>query len=432
MTRYFIVSDETERGPISFRELVVAVQAGQVVEHSLVRSEHDQNMIPAEDVPGLFREARKAGSVRPAEQQAAMLEDESSRATIGRTGKREPGTDARGKAAVQTGKPVGSVVTPPAPMSRLSFALAGIAGLIGIVVLWWLFRPVRFPQPSSAAMAQGMELSLVQMRAPAVSPATLEISKSAAVLVPGLENESGVSSPSLSADLRSIVFLKPSLGQDDVYLATRLEKAQPFEAPVRLGCSSRYNDAFCSLSPDGTELLFTVQGNPSRIFYASSADEFGTAEPLIIDGFDADEQHLDNAQWMTDNRMHFASGDQEFTERVQHIAERSGPGSAFRVTRELPLQNPWPRMHLSANGERAYFPRKFGIVITAAKMQMEEFGIGRVLLSQEVVGPLDESLDESLDDPLFVVPQEDVMFFTGPWKSEDGNVMPGRLWMIGI
>ena len=298
--------------------------------------------------------------------------------------------------------------------------------VLGTVV--WLFtRPTRFPAPSSDATpdsAAGAETSLAQMRAPAVSPPTLDIPVQAPTLVPGLEEETGLSCPSLSEDLKTIVFVKLGTSGDDVFAACREGSQMPFEAPVRLACSTGFSEAFCSLSPNGTQLIFTVQGGgSSRLMLATSADRFANATAIAVSGTDPKTEHVDNPQWLDENTIRVVVGDRKFTRRKKLIAEKAGEGQ-FNVTRELQFQNPWPRMHLSGSRSRVYFPLESGIVLSGPKQQMEEFGMGHVLASADMTG----EFDISLDDPIFVVPQEDLIFFTG--RGPASNSSGSRLWMI--
>jgi hypothetical protein len=267
------------------------------------------------------------------------------------------------------------------------------------------------------------------MKAPAAKPPSLDIAVGVATPIPGLEAELGVSSPSLNADLTKIVYLKVAGRQDDIFFAQRSSKDTDFQKPVRLKCSTSANEQFCSLSPDGTQLLFTVQGQPSKLHIASSADNFATSKPLQFEGIDVAKDNVDNAQWLSNTTIRFAVGDPEYTRRTQHFADIRSADGTFRITSEIPMQNAWPRMHVSANLERAYFANASGISITAPKAQVDEFGMGEILFDPTIIGPI----DEALDDPLFVVPQEDVIFFTGPGPAAAGNsVLANRMWMIRI
>ena len=406
MAEYLIRSNAGETGPVSFRELARLIQQGEVSDDVMVRETGATDWLPAVEVPGLLRAAKRTLDA----------------ASDGNTSPGEnPASDTTASALPKPKKSVGI----------LSVGIGGIV-LIGLSILVFVMtRTPRFPEPTLPATVQGLEMTLQQMLPALPDLPSLVIPRKTPVLVPGLEDESDVASPSLSDDLLNIVFLKKFHGQHDVFHATRSDKTKPFGKASRLSCSTFSNEAFCSLSPDGSELLYTVQGTPSRLFLATNASQFAVAERLVIEGFEPSDEHQDNVQWLSQNRIRFAISKSDFSQRVQQFAEREAPGKAFHVTTKLKMQNPWPRIHVSPDESRASFVNASGIHVTAAKVKVSEFGMGHLLFGTDVIGPVNDQPDTP---PLYVVPKGDVIFFAGPGLSppETDSVPPTKLWMIRI
>jgi len=419
-----------ERGPLSFAQLAEKIAASELTTETLVRSQDSNDWIAAEDVPGLIRAARKIAAALP-ETKSKVATDA---ANVQPEAKSERSRKIKSNSDVQKRLAVAPAQDPPTSASPIStrrispFIILLTVAIIGFglySVSKWMSKRRRFPTPSAVALSLGMELSLEDMRPPATNPPTLDIPVHKPVPVPGLENEYWVSSPTLSYDLNKIVYLKPVNRQDDLFLAERASKEVAFQKPVKLKCSTAMNEQFCSLSPDGAQLLFTVQEQPSRLYIATSADGFATSKPVVLTGIDVSMDNVDNVQWLSNTTIKFAVGDPTYTRRSQHVAERSDTAGTFNVTSQIPLQNPWPRMSFSSEFARAYFANASGLSITAPKLRVEEFGLGLILLDSEAIGPI----DESMDDPVFVVPQEDIVFYTGPGTARGQSQAP-KLWMI--
>ncbi len=430
MAGYFYQFDGKERGPVSFAELATQIAAGEVTADTLVRSQDSHDWTAAEDIPGLFRAAKKIATTLT-EVKSIVAGDA---ASVQQEAKAERTRKTKSNGEVQNRQAVAPVQDSPTQASSISTRRTSpFTILLSVVILGfglysankWMSNRQRFPSPTATGSLVGTELPLEDMRVPAANPPTLDIPVGKPVPVTGLENEFWVSSPTLSHDLNKIVYLKPVNRQDDLYLAERTSKDMAFQKPVRLKCSTAMNEQFCSLSPDGTQLLFTAQEQPSRLYLATSADGFATSKPVVLTGIDVSMDNVDNAQWLSRTTIKFAVGDPKYTRRSQHVAELSDTDGSFHVTLQLPLQNPWPRMSFSADLARAYFANSLGVSITAPKRQIEEFGPGLILLDSDTIGPI----DEAMDDPVFVVPQEDIIFYTGRGMTR-GQTQAPRLWMI--
>jgi hypothetical protein len=430
MADYIYQFNGKERGPVSFAELAAQIAAGKVTADSLVRSQDSHDWTAAEDIPGLFRAAKKIATTLP----DATLNVATDAANVQPEAKAERTRKTKSNSEVQNRLAIAPAQDPPTNASPVStLRISPFTILLSLVILGfglyfgnkWLSNRQRFPSPPTIGSSAGTELPLQDMRVPAPNPPTLDIPVGKPLPVPGLENEYWVSSPTLSHDLKKIVYLKPVGRQDDLYLAQRASKEIAFQKPVRLKCSTAVNEQFCSLSPDGTQLLFTVQEQPTRLYIATSVDDFATSKLVVLTGIDVSMDNVDNAEWLSNTTIKFAVGDPTYTRRSQHVAERSETDGSFVVTLQLPLQNPWPRMWFSAKLERAYFANATGISLTAPKLQVAEFGLGLLLMDAATIGPI----DEAMDDPVFVVPQEDIVFYSGS-GSVSGKVPAPRLWMI--
>ena len=431
MADYFFQIDGAEYGPVPFPDLVAQVRAGEITSDVLVRQSDSNTWIPAEEIPGLFRQAKKLRKDPGVESASAQQSNVSAtKANVKRSRPVERSTVADNTNDASEA----AVHSDPASATRKlgppQIAMIAVVGLMVAGTLWWFTKTERFPQPVMLGLAAGMEFPLEDMKAPTVDPPTLDIPVGEAMLVPGLVTETSASSPSLSADMLKIAYLKPTRGQDDLYIAERAAKDLPFQKPVKLKCSTPANEQFCSLSADGTRLLFTIQGEASKLHLALSSDGFATSQPIQFEGLDVANDNVDNAEWLTVNTFKFATGDPKYTRRKQYVAELDSEPTMAHVKSEIPLQNSWPRMHFSADLKRGYFADKTGILITAAKAEMDEFGMGLILFDPTIIG----SVDEALDDPVFVVPQEDVIFYSGPGPASGKNkgIGSNRLWMIRI
>ncbi len=425
MAQYFYKQAGNEHGPVSLRELATLVADGTLDEQTAVREQSLTKWIAADEVPGLMRSVAKLVN------QASAV-DKDARGKQLTESDRPPQRTGKHKEAVSSNNHQVAGPNTPAGRSRVPSVVYIIpVVVVAISAAWLLTRPSRFPAPTpgfavaSAGPTPGAELPLADVKAPAADPPSIDIPVGVARPVPGLEQETGASSPALSDDLMTIVFVKPGTTKgDDLFLARRDRVQQPFAVPVRLECSTRFMEAFCSLSPSGTQLVFAVQeAGPSHIMLGNSADNFSTAKRLLVPGTDPRQDHVDNPQWLDEDTLRVVVGDTKFTRRSQVILKRHGDGE-FAVDQEMKFQNPWPRMYVSRGRERAYFQTEAGILLSAPKHQMDEFGMGQVLAAANLTG----AWDQSTDDPLFVVPKEDIVFFSGP--GPDGSPGTRKLWMI--
>ena len=103
------------------------------------------------------------------------------------------------------------------------------------------------------------------------------------------------------------------------------------------------------------------------------------------------------------------------------MARRDTPNTVFDAPLEIDLGNFGARAFLSQDGLRYYFGSPNGLFMGARKSETEPFHHRVLLIDAEVSGPTDV--------PLWVAPQEDVIFYCSPGPGEElGSTR--RLWMI--
>ena len=175
MADYFFQIDGTDYGPVPFSDLVAQVRAGEITVDALVRQSDSMTWLPAEEIPGLFRQAKKS------RQELAAQSTSPQQANVSAT-----------KANVKRSRPVerstvadntndaseAAVHSDPASATRKlgppQIAMIAVVGLMVAGTLWWFTKTERFPQPVMLGLAAGMEFPLEDMKAPTVDPPTLD------------------------------------------------------------------------------------------------------------------------------------------------------------------------------------------------------------------------------------------------------------------
>lgn len=408
-SQWYCFTDD-EAGPYTFRELAVLIAQGELRPTDLVRRAETQTWQQVDAVFGLLRAAGEM------QQQTAS------------------------RFARQSGGVIGSQLIavcerllPQGPGERLIGGLSLLLILACLGELTWLRRqrPSRFPRAPRMGLVMQVPSRLHQLRPPTPAVPTVPgLPLHEPVSVPGFERTSWLKSPTLSADLLTIVYAGFAGPQqlDDLIIAQRTNVAQPFEnhRPV-YAVNSPAREAHPTLSPDGLELIFTRLGQPATLWHSRRPHlqaEFTTAKPLNLLNDPAPEQHHDAPQFLDAKTIRVTLGDQEFQDRTQWYATREGSG-AFRLTTPVPIQNRWPRYYFTQRGRRAYLPTEAGIKVTALSPRSRLFEEPEVLLGPEIVGP---KLTAN-DDTIWVSPAEDIIFYCGPGTNPaDQNSF--RLWMV--
>ena len=217
MADYIFQSHGKEQGPVSFAELTARVTAGQIAEDTPVRLSDSDQWTAAEDVPGLFRAAKKSRKVANDGAVEATKSNSSHRPAVTSNAPKKKSMPV--SSGPREGIALNSSTETTVEQSRRSLSPAmlltiAVICLTTIAAGWWMLQPHRFPQSRNSGLVRGTELSLEDMTVPAPSLLSVDIAVGVATPIPGLGAELGVSSPSLNADLTSIVYLKAAGEQD--------------------------------------------------------------------------------------------------------------------------------------------------------------------------------------------------------------------------
>jgi len=429
-SRWFHKVGEREIGPLTFQDLAGMIRSGTLTEDSRVRREHTEEWVAARDVIGLSRAAQTlpAAGAAPAESQPAPP---------------QPKPDAPKTASSAT----------PAQRRRRSRLPVGprtlIAGAVGLVVVlmvlvvgypWWARRAARrFPESALNRPRPVDRQALEAVRAPRPkAPSIPGLEDGKARPIPGLEAVDPGLSPCLTPDLKTIVYAAmPDEATDyDLYIATRDDVSKPFGPPRLIkSCQSPESDAYPTLSADGLELIFKRSLKRSewapRFFRAtrqSASSEFGPAAHWGVPGDDAERRGIALPQWLDRTHFKFIVADTPQTRKVM-ICERPDPKSPFGQPRESAMfYNGWLPWFLAESGLRLYFGTPEGLCVVSRQNVNQSFGTEVRILDPSATGPV--------KGPIWVAPQEDVVFYvsTGPGKKPD--VGPGdkgcKLWMIRL
>lgn len=408
-SQWYTFTDD-EAGPFPFGELARLIACGELEPTDLVRRAESGNWQRVDTVLGLMRAARQV-QIQPVRHIPHARTGILSRWLVS----------------------LFQRIFPRLPAERASILLAsGLLAVLPVQLIWfWSQRPVRFPAaPAKGVVIEGTS-KLEQMRPAAPrTPSIPNLKIGEPRIVPGFENVPWLKSPTLSADLLTIVYVSYSGPEqlDDLLIASRKSITEPFRnhRPLQQ-VNSSHREAHPTLSPNGLELIFARLGEPSVLYSARRHNiqaAFGSAIPLKLEGPVNADHHLDSPQFVTDQLIRITEGDQAFQNRSQWRAARTGDG-IFRLLQPIALANPWPRYFMTAQGRRAYFPTEEGIQLTAFNPARKLFEAPELCVAASVIG---QDLT-TFDDTIWVTPAEDVIFFCGPGlhpKNSDSR----RLWMI--
>lgn len=452
-SKWLCKMDGVKVGPVTFQELVELVRAGGLGEDDLVTRETVEHWVPAREVVGLFRSAGKQPAeeaskpdepepkVAPAEVAAARGSPPSAKA-VPVTEPPKPAPSAAA-ASAETDEPVTAAepsdLSGPAP-KRFRPGKRGwlaIAGVLAVVVAafsfnWWssVSESRRFPEPSRGKAPPENNTLFADIRArPPEVPSVPGLKERVATLVPGLEEISPASYPSLSADLRIIVFsaqAKPDKINLDLYMATREEVSQPFGPPQKIkSCATGRWEADPALSPDGLDLVFFRANVKTHFFYTrrdSLSSDFG--KPTLWPNVPVDEtkERVGHPRFWDSQRLVYnvaavPKGGQTFW-----VAERTSPQGPLGEPKETAFEGLAPRACLSQDGLRSYFGIDTGLFLAFRKTTGEAFTVMKIIDAAES-GPV--------NSPVWVCPAEDVIFYSSPGPGEKVK-SPSKLWMIRL
>ncbi|MGO8752628.1 MAG: DUF4339 domain-containing protein [Thermoguttaceae bacterium] len=412
-TRWFVKFSDVESGPIPFHDLAGMVGDGRLTEDDWVRREIGTEWIRARNVLGLFRAAGKQPA--PCEP-PVLVEDETPR----------------------TPEPAIRVPCDPEPQEprsissrRRSFLVAGAIAFVAVAEFggWWYVSRPRGIKPRIIRPPR-REGTAVERVFPGPHPPSLlpGLSLRAPQLVPGLEDIEPAFTPTLTADMRTVVFsAKCDPGNDyDLFEATREDVSRPFGRPRLIEwCASPAMDAWPSLASDGLELVFLRKTNPPALWRATRQtrrDPFDAPQAVILPQAEIASRELGPAQWL--DSLHFLVRTTYASWNLSlRIAERTRADGPFGSLRRIRFYNPLPIYFLSADRLRAYAGGPNGIFLTARASEDAEFDEGTIIASDSLTGPI--------DDQIWVSPQEDLIVYCSPGP---GN-KPGsarKLWIIRL
>jgi len=291
-------------------------------------------------------------------------------------------------------------------------------------VAWWWNRPERFPEPLGVSSG-----SVQAIRAPApAEPSIPDLPPEIAIRVPGFESAENCFSPTLSSDLKQIVFAMPGSAATgfDLHLAVRDGVAEPFGTPKRLMSTvSPALEAYPALSPNGLKLLFVRADAQTEIWYTERRElqtDFADVEPWTVSRVGDETSVLGTPQFITDRLAVFSRIDSAGV-RTLWGAQQAADGTFTEpFLYAAPEGN--PTVFFNPDGTRCYFGGTEGQFFFIWRRHLKgKFSPQETLLPPEFTGPFDGTL--------WVSPQEDVVVYcsSGPGQPI-GSAR--QLWMIGF
>jgi hypothetical protein len=423
-SRWFYRVFDQEIGPASFQDLAEMVRAGTLTKEDRVRREFSEDWIAAWDVIGLFRAAQaKSADDKPPEPEPAPDPPNATPRPVEKAAA-APVRGPRRRKTPRIGLRVGIAVA-------IVLVVATIAGYE-----FWSHRRSRvFPESALNRPRPADRQTIDAIRAPRPKvPSVPGLEEGKPTPIPGLEAVDPGFSPCLTADLKTIVYAAmPNLATGyDLYMATRDDVSKPFGTPRLIkSCRSRETDAYPSLSSDGLELFFERSDSRPRFYRAAregTSSEFGPPVLWAMRDYDPDKkQRIGQGQLLDRTHFRFCFVDLTANTRKTMVAERSNPKAPFGEPRPSAMfSNAWPPWFVAVGGLRAYFATSEGLFLAARQDPNQSFGEGLRILEASVSG--------AFDGPVWVAPQEDVVFYVSSGPGKEPGPGPGdkgrKLWMM--
>lgn len=417
-SRWFYRVFDQEMGPVGFRDLAELVRAGTLTEDDRVRREFSDEWTAAREVIGLFRTS-------PAQ---AVAPDSP-----------EPESAPRAAQAIPKPREM-PIAVPAASRRRWKLPRAGVGALIAAAILlvvaaivgyeFWLHRGSRvFPESAFKKPRRADKVALESLRAARPKePSVPGLKEGVPAPIPGLEKIEPAYTPTLTRDLKTIVFAwyRDWHTAYDLYVATRSDVAQPFGAPKRIESTvSPKTDAFASLSPDGLDLAFLRGDGPRQMFRSTRetvTSEFGPPIPVATPGWDAPKRHLEATQFLDSRHLAYCGMDYAATARSWFVLTRADAKSSFGAPEPMSFPTSMPPPYFfSEKGLRAYYAFPDAFYVASRNRREETFGGGPMLLHADKGG--------AFQGPIWVTAEEDVLFYcsSGPGKKRDSA---RKLWMV--
>lgn len=242
--------------------------------------------------------------------------------------------------------------------------------------------------------------------------------------VPGLELISPAYAPTLTSDMKTLVF-SGSGSPNDLFLTHRESVDKPFVPPALIaGCSDKLDETFPSISPDGLELLFVRFGPKPKLYYSrrdSTKDEFGQAVPWPITETLPPGRFPGGPQFLDEQTVQFVTrGETADKNRAIMLTSRDAPGNPFGEPSVLVnLKGPNPYC-LSTDRLRAYYGVPSGLYFAALKPEADSF-----------TNP-SKIVDVPIDGPVWLSPKEDILFYCSPGPGKPVSDLNRRLWMLRL
>lgn len=410
-SEFFFRENDQEIGPLSLGELVDMVCENRVTHGTLVRKDDNPEWFRAERVVGLFGQAK----LREKLANAGNTQVEDAPEPVSKT-------DAKNRQSRRQSAPPASTSTESTEVSAkkwwstINFEVskrvaAVLIALTFIVTSWlgsgWLSnRSMRFPPSALKDHALRPEV-----------PTIPGLKDNVAQLVPGLEDFNPCITPTLTDDLKTIVFsgIGDSKKRLELFIANRHDVTQPFESPrLIVSCSSPGDDVDATLSPDGLELIFCRREEKAELYYskrASRSAKFG--RPTVFQNHQKHgaEYRLNTPQFIDQNTLLFSKSDDGRQKRMTFMLTRNSPNEAFGEPSLVEFGDPWALCFAGRSQIRAYLGWR-GLFLCTRLTTSEGFTPPRGLVDMKVTG--------QIYGTVWVSPKEDVVFFCSPGPGSDG------------
>lgn len=326
--------------------------------------------------------------------------------------------------------------------TKFVWSVVGLAATA--FLLWrWFSGPPKFPAHvgPTPTFTEG-ELAAPRLAPAPKTPTASNLNVGVPQKIPGLGDVRGALDPTLSADLKTLVFVVESgpQGGRDLMMSRREAPTRPFPAPAPLASvNSPAAEQSPTLSRDGRELIFLRDGAP---FLADRADPelpFRTPVPLTLPGVDPAKDAVDAFQLFTDE-MYLAyrltARDPAAPQPRQRyaLAFRVARGEPFESTEVLPTWSPWAVNRLSADALRCFVADGEGLSVSARVGRSDKFGMPGLLqrLTADRIGPIVGTF--------WVAPKEDLLVYASPGPptgaartkaaAKPAADRPTGLWMV--
>ncbi len=415
---WYIETSEGEQGPLPLDELVERARVGLLTPTDRVRK-GSQIWLRARNVTAL------AAVFQPPKDESAVAQPKAKEPAKGRGN--NPAAGAHHQSALKTFL--------RGEVSRRVFGwFGGLAFILSVAAIagWWSATDPTFPKPVSIPV-DVQSPQRVAARANAllpprpVVPSIPGLRKGVAHPIPGLEKLDTAYSPSLTADLCTIVFA--AMGNPgtayDLYLANRRTLGAAFGEPVLIkSCVSPDLEAYPSISSDGLELLFVrSDAQPIILFSRRESRDSEFAEPVEweVAQQHAVEMRVDHPQFLDMSSVAFARLKQSIADREVLVASRPVDSMQFNEPQVILFEDRSCMYALASNQLRAYFASPEGISFVVRSSLSRTFVSPRPLITTDITGPV--------DGPVWVSPKEDLIVFCSPGVGQQPH-SSRRLWMV--